>query len=294
MSQRCRVSHRRVRAAARRMGFTLIELLVVVSIIALLISILLPSLSRARAGARSTLCGTNLRQAGNAEMCYAAEYRGYIPRGGNQESPSWITLLPRQLGDSRAYKYVNEVPVHRHPVFTCPDRSRTVPRPALDYVINTFRSDIKPMTKTDWSSERDEQQAPTESSVWRQPARVLLIGDAALESGRAQDGANTTGDLKTAREQYFYIQTNPQALARLGKGLDHYDVWRPEYMQNHMEQIPGGRGGPQYLSKRRAGTKIHMNRYCNWLWADGHVEKLIDRERTPEAWYRLYGVRNPK
>jgi prepilin-type N-terminal cleavage/methylation domain-containing protein len=60
-------------------GFTLVELLVVVSIIALLISILLPSLKKAREQAKGTVCLSNLRALGQGIMLYATEYDGRLP-----------------------------------------------------------------------------------------------------------------------------------------------------------------------------------------------------------------------
>jgi prepilin-type N-terminal cleavage/methylation domain-containing protein len=65
----------------KRKGFTFVELLVVIGIIALLISILLPSLSRAREQANRVRCLSNLRSLGQAMYLYANTYRDRLPNG---------------------------------------------------------------------------------------------------------------------------------------------------------------------------------------------------------------------
>lgn len=65
--------------ASRTFAFTLVELLVVIGIIALLISILLPSLGKARESARRTACLSNIRQMGMACQLYAHDNKAALP-----------------------------------------------------------------------------------------------------------------------------------------------------------------------------------------------------------------------
>lgn len=63
----------------KRAAFTLIELLVVIAIIAVLIAILLPSLSRSRANAKRTVCASNMRALTQGALLYATEWNGWLP-----------------------------------------------------------------------------------------------------------------------------------------------------------------------------------------------------------------------
>src|SRR5258708_9461316 len=86
-------------------GFTLVELLVVIGIIALLIAILLPALSRARSASLEVKGLANLKSLGQAATLHAHDHRGFFPIAGAIWRPA-TSATPAGLPDSRQQHYV--------------------------------------------------------------------------------------------------------------------------------------------------------------------------------------------
>ena len=79
---------------SRRNGFTLIELLVVVAIIAVLVSILLPALSRARKSAQQVTCAANLHQLGYGTEMYLQDNNDIYYPDQNKWYSWWAFIHP--------------------------------------------------------------------------------------------------------------------------------------------------------------------------------------------------------
>jgi prepilin-type N-terminal cleavage/methylation domain-containing protein/prepilin-type processing-associated H-X9-DG protein len=80
----------RITSRRRSAGFTLVELLVVIGIIALLMSILMPALSKAREQARVAQCLSNLRQIGSAHQLFVQEHNGYMVKAWFNSDPMFV------------------------------------------------------------------------------------------------------------------------------------------------------------------------------------------------------------
>jgi prepilin-type N-terminal cleavage/methylation domain-containing protein len=123
---------RRTHARSSHPAFTLIELLVVVSIIALLISILLPSLKKARTQAKNTKCAAQLHDIGVSLMSYNYTYTrfphqnslGDAPRSEDREAPGfWSYTVHKEIAENMGGMRLSadgETRTRAHPVFYCP------------------------------------------------------------------------------------------------------------------------------------------------------------------------------
>lgn len=112
-------------------AFTLVELLVVISIIALLVSLLLPALKGAREAARGTQCLTNLRQLSTGFYLYATDRNQTLPYGYSRV-PEWITwsMALRQdyvpaLGSAARWGLNSDIEAG---VYSCPTYQSLLPK----------------------------------------------------------------------------------------------------------------------------------------------------------------------
>ncbi len=258
----------------KRYAFTLVELLVVISIIALLISLLLPALARAKKMALAIQCSTNLRSLGQILNEYTVTYEGFVPYGSCvSDTSGWCDLLfdyyigdtdPSHLGtQARWFGYGTPAEtaadtIKFQQLFWCPSATEIPTYPlSIEYAAN-------PNAFISVQTPQGPVYAPAHSWVRisnvLQPTDVIAIGDA----NQFYQGSTTY--------QFSYWDT--LSLGPNVSPTQEYPAGWPGGFTNN--DFPGNNWEPAELRYRhgpggQAGGPSPVSGYANVVFFDGHA-----------------------
>ncbi len=208
--------------------FTLIELLVVVAIIAILASMLLPALSRARDAVRSASCQNNLKQSALAVFTYADDYDGYPPiaTGGNQRA--WYQQVFLQVHPNININNTASRAPYRLPnthLMTCPsDPDPTVYDIAYSYTANNAVCTWQNTNGTYYSP-------PMRIGAFKKPSQAYVGYDGWGLGGA--DAFNTSNWHFLGSAHSYWIASRQTALAS-GKLIVHSGKFNLVFIDGHV------------------------------------------------------------
>ena len=290
------------RTRERHLGFTLVELLVVIGIIAVLMGILLPVVTSARARANTLKCQTQIRELAKGLMMYCAEYKGRlpfgeydIPRNGTpQRRFLWCTLIGHYLNtriDQSILSNVTPDAEQFGKVFKCPDAPERSP---LSYACHPVAMPWREFEEgvVIPGSPASGIHAPALISNLYNRNIILFETNASVATtwfypiGYSVDGSQL---VQPDRPEYRYFrQSDPYSTDRnLGNDFPingEPGLYYTNRDSNQDWSAPTGKTIPNYPWRGNVRYRHNLNKLGNFAFADGHVESLTPQDCKRKLW----------
>ena len=275
-----------------RKAFTLVELLVVIGIIAVLIGILLPALSRARASAQIVACKSNLRQLVLATHMFANEHGGYLPKSENNGSPrmqGWNLRLGTrwEFADNMwswqfaIYKYLNK---SKGP-FQCPSDTEARNRYMWNDTMTNLGGEkgdadnFAASYRMNWSNEVLESANTLPPSLSTNYNGTIMISPKLSQLKPAERSIIYVDGTATYADQVNYQGTGDFNHLNLKNQADPTVNFRQSNPFNvayrRHSRTTGGYNDPQNIGRGLA----------NYAFMDGHVETLTWKDTWQSLGY---------
>ncbi len=253
----------------KKKAFTLIELLVVIAIIALLLSILVPSLRKVKDAAKTIVCASNLRQIGVAASSYAESNDQFIPRAelssvdfsdSNPFTGNWQIAFSPYIGGGEGFQGYWEVEAYNCPSY--PDKEQT-----MDFIMNAWKYDIDNLDGL-------ERRGFMKITNVRNRVGIVYLSDYAYYEFLP----NSSGILEATGEKagdHIRIITGEMIETWTPEELYLEMRWMDVWAKPHL--TPAG-------NSRRVSYSRHKKEGTNNLFLDGHVGWMHTDDQVPKRW----------
>lgn len=276
-----------------RQAFTLIELLVVISIITLLISMLVPSLTRAREQARQVACASNLQGFGRGFHLYAGENRDYFCSGsfdpevsngrdGPVDKVGWVADLVRFKFAAPGKQMCPSNPgLFNQKLADQTIKEKYSAEDALRLIERGFNSNYTQswyMARTEYDPVRAKKSSNPSNWKRRDTTAGPLRATSMLQVSSAT--VPLLGDGKTLPDEIFAPSGD-----RCVKSMTDGPLRGPFDIQSYSDF------GPAHGVASWRKSKQHNRNIANILFADGHVD--VFKDKTPDGEFRINVRKNP-